>query len=269
MHEPHYRPPGQQPCGYPPAPQRRRGGLWWVVGLVVVMLLVVGGVMTFRIQKQSGAPAAASTIPVTSSAVLSAPVTPAAPDISVATLPSYLASAQQISGQIAGVAVTAGPLIHQPFGGFTVDPFECAGAVIPGSDIVYRGSGFTAFAGQPVSDTSNEHKVIQAVTLLGAMSSTETFFNTQVGQWKQCAGRSVSVDDTKGKTETTVDAFDLTDGIASVRITPTGGDQRQCQHAMTTARTVVVDVRVCIPDLGANTAREIARGMRAAITGAR
>lgn len=265
MYDPHHFAAGQAPYGYPPVRRRRRWP-WWVVGVAVVALLVVAVVIVARGQDHPAAPPPAASGPAPTSSATAAPTMPTDPGISVASLPSYLASAQQISAHLAGVEVTAGALIRKPFSGFTVDPFECTGAVIPGSDFTYSGSHFTSFAGQPVSDAANDHKVIQAVTLLPDASAAAAFFTTQARQWKRCSdNKPVIVGDTNtGKADATVSTFDFTDDVASVLITPTGST-RQCQHAMTASRNVIVDVRVCVPTTGGSTARDIVRELSAAI----
>lgn len=269
MYHPHYPAAGQPPYGYPPVRRRRRWP-WWAGGVTVVAVVVVAVVIVVRGQDHPAAPPPATATTTAPPAAVGGPSATADPGVSATSLPSYLASGQQVSAQLPGVTVTAGPLIRKPFSGFVVDPFECTGTVIPGSNFVYSGSQFTAFAGQAVTDATNDHKVIQSVVLLPDASTAAQLFNRQATQWKRCVDKPVvvDVDDTAAKVDATVSAFDFTDDVASVLITPTGGSTRQCQHAMTASRNVVIDVRVCVPALGSNAARVLVHDMSAAIAAA-
>jgi hypothetical protein len=249
---------------------------------VVVVALVAAGAYFYRDtggDDQSATPPTSSATPTQASEPQTSSPTPPPPaatptaaapaSIEPSALSTYLASVPEVSQIADNAAMTPRPIENKPFSGITVDPFTCSGALTPGIDVVYNGSGFTGFVGQNLFDAPQDHKVIQSIASFASPADAQAFFDKQIASWEQCRFTDVTStignDSATAKTGVTAN----TDGTASILIFPAGGGPgRQCQHAMTPRANVVVDVRVCAPSVG-SAGWTLARDIGEKITGQR
>jgi hypothetical protein len=175
----------------------------------------------------------------------------------------------ELSQLVDNAALTPQTTVDAPLGGVTVDPFTCTGAVQPGVDTVYDGSGSTGFAGQVLSDASQDHKVIQSIASFPSETEAKAFFDKQVAGWQARKFTDVSVTIGGSTSPGTVAVAANTEGTGNVFIfPPAGGPGRQCEHVMTPRKNVVDDVRVCAPNVG-SMGWTLARDIGQKITGQR
>lgn len=251
----------------PPAMSRGERRWWWLFGAVGVIgaLLLVAVVVVVMGHSRSVVPATERP-----TALATPPTAAAASAVRTENLPSYLASAQQISSLIGNVPVTSGTLVYKPFSGFVVEPFECAGTLVPGIDVAYAGAGVDGFVGQPVSDDLKEHKVIQTLARFATAEDASGFARVQALAWSRCAGKAATVTDQTGSAVaiTVGNATTAGDGVTGVTIIPSsGGGDRRCGHAMAARRNAVIDVRVCDPS-GGSAAVAVVRAIGDAVSAA-
>lgn len=143
---------------------------------------------------------------------------------------------------------------NSPAKGLGVDPSRCISAVAPVADATYNGTGYTGLAGQSVNETPTPTaRVIQAVVAFTEFSQAEFFYNGQMTLWKDCENTDVTVNYTNDKSDHVhVGTMTETEQIGNVLITPSAAAtnrHNQCQRAMTVRNNVVIDVRVCSPNL--------------------
>lgn len=159
------------------------------------------------------------------------------------------------------------PVETSPAKGMSVTPAQCVGTVAPVADATYNGSGYTGLAGQAVDETpTSTARAIQAVVAFPDPGVTQSFYNTQLTAWQSCQDTDVTVDYPNERSDHVhVAAVTKTDGILTALIGPSAAATNrhsQCQRALTVRNNVVIDVRVCSPNLhdaGLTLARNIAQ----------
>lgn len=258
--------PGQPPYPYPvgagglppggqPARPRRKRWPWWVAGAAAVAVVVLVATLVVRGSSNSKtaliSPSPTSTrIPVLSKpAPTSSP--PAPPPLDVAALPTFLASAQQVSTLLNGVQLNALEVAASLGSDVSISPAKCASAVAPALTSTYTGSGNTGVAVQGLREASpGRHKVIQSVVVFPDDAAAQRFYAQQVAAWQDCRMTDVTVSFANGQPDQDAKITIVLDseGIASTVLLPAGVTDHpdsQCDRAMGRQRNVIVDVRVC------------------------
>jgi hypothetical protein len=183
----------------------------------------------------------------------------------------FLTSVPEINQLVGGATMTPNATFDEPYKDARVDPFSCTGAVQPGAYTTYNGSGYTGFAGQLLTDAPQDNKVLQYIVSFPSDAEAKAFVDKEVAGWDTCKFTDITLDTGSGQavSNATVGVTATTDGTPSVFIFPPGGGPgRQCQHAMTPRKNVVVDVRVCAPSVG-SMGWTLARDIGQKITGQR
>jgi serine/threonine kinase PknH len=270
--------PGQYPPGYPPPPTAStRGPRWGLLGAGALALVVIAVAATVFVTRggDSSTPTAApsSTPTTTASASASAPSTtatsPAAAVVDPTELKGLLASVPEISQLADNATMTPEPPLDAPLSGAIVDPDKCTGAVMPGLDSVYRGSGFTGFAVQVLTDAAGDYKVIQSIASFPSDASAKAFVDQQFAGWQACKYEDFTLTIGSSTQEGTLSTSANVEGTNTILVFPPGaGPGRQCQHAMSPRKNVVVDVRVCANRVGSE-GWTLARDIGEKITGQR
>lgn len=250
--------PGMPPIGYPP-PRRRRRWPWWAAGaitavitVVVITLVLVGG-NDSTTTSNSAAPSSTRP-PASSRSAPPAPspsASPPAPALDIATLPSLLASADQVGNVLHDVQMRPREVATSLASDVSIDPAKCASAVAPALASTYTGSGYTGVAVQGLMEASpGRHKVIQAVVAFSDEAAAQQFYTQQLSAWRGCRLTGVTVSFTNGQPDdhATITIISETEGIASTVLLPAEASEHQgseCERAMGVRRNVVVDVRAC------------------------
>ncbi|OBI46384.1 hypothetical protein A5707_21380 [Mycobacterium kyorinense] len=187
---------------------------------------------------------------------------PAAP-VDVAALPGLLSSPEEIGELLGNITMEPSAIEKAPAEGLSVTPAHCADAVAPMTEAAYSGSGYSGLAGQALNAAPTA-RVIQGVASFVDAEFAKFFYDIQLTLWRGCQDTDVTVaysgDDKTDHVH--LGAVAESAGIANILILPSAATtNRQCQHALTVRNNVVVDVRVCKPNLddaGVELARSIA-----------
>ncbi|WP_441958855.1 sensor domain-containing protein [Mycolicibacterium houstonense] len=207
-----------------------------------------------------------SSAPTTSKAPTTAGASEA---VDPAGLPGLLASVSDLNERFKGNFTPAAATQSSPFSGMTVQPSNCAGALLPGIDYVYRTANYTGFAGQILTDGSSGVKVIQAVIAFKSETEATRFFNDQFTAWKSCNHTEINTSGGGEQQTVKTGVAGEGDGTATLLIWKNLQDSGNgCQRGMTPRKNVIVDVRVCSPNVG-SAGYTLARDVGAKITGER
>ncbi|WKG03615.1 sensor domain-containing protein [Mycolicibacterium sp. HK-90] len=205
----------------------------------------------------------------------SAPTTSEAPTVSAseavdpASLPGLLASVSDLNERFTGNFTPAAATQTSPFSGMTVEPSNCAGALLPGIDYVYRTANYSGFAGQILSDKAIDTTVMQAVIAFNSETEATRFFNDQYTAWKGC--NYTEINTSGGGQEQTIKTGVAaeSDGTAQLLMWKDhAGSDKGCQRGMSPRKNVIVDVRVCSLNV-ASSGYTLVRDIGAKITGKR
>ncbi|WP_082022979.1 sensor domain-containing protein [Mycolicibacterium setense] len=281
---PPHQPPGQYPvAGYPAGPPASPPGKkkpWGVIAaaLVGVVVLVGAGVYVVGFGSHDTASDTASTSSAaTSSAPSAAPssTTSQAPgagaseNVDTAALPTLLASVNDLNDRFMGNFIPTAAVQSEPFDGLTVEPANCAGALLPGIDYVYRTANYTGFTGQILTDDTAKVAVMQAVIAFNTETEATRFYNGQFSGWRGCNNSEVITEGGGEQQTVKMGVAADTDGTAHMLMwKDRQGSDRACERGMTPRKNVVVDVRVCSSNIGSS-GFTLARDIGAKVTGSR
>ena len=270
--------PGQYPPGpHLPAPNPPKGRRWTLLGIGALVLVVTAVAVTVFVTRdhKSSSPAARSTTSAptpTTNTTASSPSSTAAANVDPTALKGLMASVADVT-QIANNA-TMTPTLTQdsPLFGVHVEPFECTGAVMTAMNATYGGAG-TAFAVQLLNNGPENIDAIQALTSFRNEADAKAFVDRQFEDWQSCDDTdvTVTVDGRYGgpPQHGVIGHSENTNGSNVVSISPPPGvEGRRCQHVMSARKNVVIDVRVCAPDVR-NMGLDLDRAIGDKITGQR
>jgi len=218
---------GQQP----PQPPRKGGGNPWpIIAAVAVMLVVaVGGVGIWLIVKPKPAP-------------------PPPDPIRADRLSSLLLSSSDINSAMGASKMEPGkPIVTMDTSPVTLSSPDCQGALYTTQDPVYAGTGYTGVSGLVASEAGDDydHWVNQAVVAYPSAEKAKAFMQTSTDKWKSCSGKTVTVNNGGNTYRWTFSQVTNTPPKIAVLDTQEGADGWACQHAMSLANNVVVDVNAC------------------------
>jgi len=192
------------------------------------------------------------------SGTASAPVDAATPTTSTsaavrlvdpATLPPLLGSPGDVAG-IVGVDMRPGPIFKQPFRGLFTEPSACEDAVMPGqaSSIYYSRNGFAA---QFLDGAAPHVRALQVVASYPSADDADVARTVAASSWSFCQDKVVTLTIDNDVAVQKTGRIETRDSIMSIPVTPTDGNTVVgCQRAFTAKRNVVIDVRVCAPNVG-------------------
>jgi hypothetical protein len=141
------------------------------------------------------------------------------------------------------------------------DP-DCLGAIYGAEDPVYAHSGWTAVRDQVARepDEDNEHWVEQTAVLYPSADEAQKFFDTSAETWETCAGSALSVYDAGSAYLWQLDDVTADDVLITQMTTQEDADGWACQHALSAASNLTVEVWACgysIRDEGATIATDM------------
>jgi hypothetical protein len=141
------------------------------------------------------------------------------------------------------------------------DP-DCLGAIYGAEDPVYAGSGWTAMRDQVARepDEDNDHWVEQTAVLYPSADKAQKFFDKSQSEWQDCAGITISVDDSESTYLWEIEEFNDADGMITQVTTQADADGWACQHALSAVSNLTVETWACgysIRDEAATMAEEV------------
>lgn len=168
--------------------------------------------------------------------------------VTVAALQSLLPSPEQLDTALGvqGLAVRASST--RGYGGQTASD-DCAATWNVAWQPMYTGSGWVAMRAQDLQTRDREQRVWQAVASFPLPVDAVAFYRKQVNAWQVCNGRRIEM---RYLTEpASADAFFTLapaadhDGVLSQTATQANDPTWMCEHALSAANNVVVDMQVC------------------------
>ncbi|WP_172832508.1 sensor domain-containing protein [Mycobacterium asiaticum] len=153
-----------------------------------------------------------------------------------------------------------GDQLRKPQGALS-DP-ECVVAFEPFEESAYRGHELTGIHNQVVHSPQDVHRVVEGVAKFPTAEKASAFVAASAAKWRACANKTVQFTGANNKAvewtfgEVNGDAPKITQTRAV-----TDGSGRTCQHALSAAGNLVIEVQACgndITDGGARLADQIA-----------
>jgi len=216
----------------------------WRTGLVIGTVVVVAAGCSATDRKVSGTAttATAAASPTTSTSAVAKPVDDAG-------LPKLLSSPSEIS-DVVGVAMTPEAIFRKPDTKLRVDPIRCLEAVMPALDTVLYNSR-TGFAGQLLHGDQHA-QVVQVVASFASDADAALFREMITQNWRGCQNQEATITGGQVSLTYTLDRVESVNSVASVGMSGTARDGARvsCQHSLGARRNVIVDVRVCGPNVG-------------------
>lgn len=292
-----WQPPGHYPVtGYPagaPTPPPGKKRPWGLIAAALIAVVVLAGAGVFALggikfgsddEKSDPTSSAASGgdeesegategSPKTSSEPTSdAPAAGADGTVDPAALPNLLASVPALNEKYKADLTPTGPVQSEPFSGVLVMPSNCAGALLPGIDYVYKTANYTGFAGQILTDDATSTKVIQSVITFNSETEATRFFNDQYTSWRACHYTEITISAPGQRDMMKAGVSSESDGVASIMIWPgdkPAGSAGNCDRGMSPRKNVIIDVRICTPKGGMTLASSLAKDIGKKISGKR
>lgn len=256
-------PPTSSPAAPAPAPTRGGRGAWLGAGAAIILAVAAVAMVAIQVrgddQSTAAAPAAApNSTPAGADQQSTSAPEPAAAAVSSDDLPGLLPNATELSdmllmGQLSLVTDAALPY------GDTSDQEDCGSVAAPGLHQGYDGSGYTAMRIQDLNDGTPDTfsvSVSQAVATFPDDQKAEEFVRTESDRWAQCKYKPVTLRYPGAADKVwQIRNPSFAKGVLTVSMSgfPGGG----CQHTLTSARNVAIDVRIC-SDKGSAQAPQLA-----------
>ncbi|UCZ60737.1 sensor domain-containing protein [Mycolicibacterium phocaicum] len=216
----------------------------WRTGLVIGTVVVVAAGCSVTDRKVSGTATTATVAasPTTSTSAVAKPVDDAG-------LPKLLGSPSAIS-DLVGVAMTPEAIFRKPDTKLRVEPIRCLEAVMPGLDTI-RYYGRRGFAGQLLHGDQHA-QVVQVVAAFTTDADAADFRDRTAQTWRSCQKQQATITGTQVPLTYALDSVESANSVTSVSMSGTAGDGTRvpCQHSLGARRNVIIDVRVCTPNVG-------------------
>ncbi|CAJ1493782.1 sensor domain-containing protein [[Mycobacterium] kokjensenii] len=123
---------------------------------------------------------------------------------------------------------------------------DCMPAWMPVEKSVYAGTDWSATISQSLTETAQDHFVIQAATAFPTRDAARNFFETTAGRWNPCGERTfATINDGYSDTPWTFDR--VADVDSTVWMTQHQDDSAgwSCQRALRVTNNVAIDVLAC------------------------
>ncbi|OBK29011.1 hypothetical protein A5634_19080 [Mycobacterium asiaticum] len=210
-----------------PAPKRNP---WPIVAAVaVVLVLVVGGIIVWA-------------------------VIPDKKDvkkkklISEERLSSLLLSSSEINSVMGSSTMQPGkPITSVDSSPASLSLMDCQGTMYTSQAPTYSGTGYTGISSLVSSEPGDDydHWANQAAVTFPTTDKADEFLQTQVGKWKNCAGKQITVTSKSKTFRWTLGELQGQSPKITLSMTQEGANGWECQRAMGVTNNVVVDVKAC------------------------
>lgn len=174
------------------------------------------------------------------------------PLVKIVQLPDLIPTAAEIGAvvkapQLATVVIYT-KLDTLPVG--TLSDPKCIGAMTPAAEPPYRGSGYQAVYGRLEQDPTPPvlRNVNEAVAVFGSAEEAQRFVSTQINRWKDCSGRTLTVELEQPPVNWVISVPTRSDGVAVLLRRQEGGQGYACSRGMAARSNIVADVVVCSLD---------------------
>lgn len=216
----------------------------WRTALLIgaVVVTVAGCAADRKVTGTATTPATAAASPTTSTSAAARPVDDAG-------LPRLLGAPSEIS-DLVGVTMTPEAIFRKPDTKLRIDPTRCLEAVLPGLDTI-RYYSRAGFAGQLLHGDQHA-QVVQVVAAFHTDAEASNFRDMTAQAWRQCQKQQATITGIQVPLTYALDSVESVDSVTSVSMSGTARDgiPVPCQHSLGARRNVIVDVRVCAPNVG-------------------
>jgi hypothetical protein len=141
----------------------------------------------------------------------------------------------------------------------------CLGAFEPIQAAVYQGSGYTAVRSLGLRAADPPKRVFTGAVEFPSAENAHAFVRTSAGNWKACAGQTVTVADGNRTTPWTFSELNGAPPRIMLRRTQAVPNGRVCQRVLSAVSRVVIDVVACGTSI-TNEAGQVAEQMAAKVT---
>jgi serine/threonine kinase PknH len=228
-------PPAQQFAGATPwnqTPPKPKRNPWPIIAAVAVLLVVVvSGVGIWLIVRPK-------------------PVPPPRP-IPSDRLSALLLSSSEVNSIVGTSDMQPGkPVTAMDTSSYTLSLPQCQGALWTDQQAEYAGTGYQAVSGlvyhDPKDSQGNTHHLVdESVIGFPTADKAKAFVQTEQDKWKACAGQPITITD-QGKTyRWTFAQVNGDPPKITLARTQEGAEGWACQHAISAANNIVVDIDAC------------------------
>jgi serine/threonine kinase PknH len=141
----------------------------------------------------------------------------------------------------------------------------CLGAFEPIQAAVYQGSGYTAVRSLGLRAADPPKRVFAGAVEFPSAENAHAFVGTSAGNWKACAGQTVTVADGNQTTPWTFSELNGAPPRIMQRRTHPVPNGRVCQRVLSAVSRVVIDVVACGTNI-TDEAGQVAEQMAAKVT---
>jgi PknH-like extracellular domain len=176
-----------------------------------------------------------------------------APPLNESKLPDLLLSIGEINTIMGSRTMeVTGELAEMTDRSADVSDADCLSAIYGAEEPVYAGSGWTAVLDQVAREDTedNDHWVEQTVVLYPSADKAQKFFDDSKSTWQDCANYAVSVDDDGTSYVWQLEDVTVEDTIVTQFITQDDARGWGCQHALSPASNVIIEVWACSYNVG-------------------
>jgi hypothetical protein len=142
--------------------------------------------------------------------------------------------------------------------GDAVSDVDCLGAIYPGEDAAFDGTGWTAVRDElllEATDDDDAQLVEQTLVLFGSADDAVAFFDASKDKWRECAkAKDITVEDGPWVPE---DVQNASERMITLKAMVSGTLEGICQHALGVVSNLIVESFSCDVD-GNDNAEEIA-----------
>jgi hypothetical protein len=109
----------------------------------------------------------------------------------------------------------------------------------------------TGFAAQMLDGAKPHVRVMQVVASFASADDAERSYTIASGRWLGCQEKVVTLTADREVAVQKLGRMETRDSTISIPLANAdGSDAASCQHAFTAKRNIVIDVRVCAPNVG-------------------
>ncbi|MFZ0902945.1 MAG: serine/threonine-protein kinase PknH/PknJ [Mycobacterium sp.] len=240
----------------------RQHRLGLIAAIVVTVVVLAAGFIGFQLRQP---PRPAPQNPTAQPAPPPPPTSttpPPPPPVGADVLQGLLLSPEQA----AAAATSPTPLTDaSPLNELITATFSdpaCSGVLTFRDTHTYAGTGWTAVRGVQLHDKDGSVQTLQFLVLFPSAHDAQAFFASSAQKWQACSNQQFTVTQYNKPTEFAVRSVTNTNGMLIAAL-DVGKNNVPCEHALTVANNVAVDVSVCksnppVDNLAVSIAHQIA-----------
>jgi hypothetical protein len=172
----------------------------------------------------------------------------AAPPVAVVALDGLLLSATEINAVMAATGMTVHISRQNMWDDSAgVADMNCLAVDGPAEDKIYTGRGWTAMRAQVLQEPGDAwtHYVLESVVAFPSAADAAAFFTASSKSWRACSNRRFTYTRPGPDPVWTTAQVSNATGTLAISLVMDGPRHWTCQHALTVANRVAVDVRAC------------------------